>query len=132
MSDSEQEADPEPKRGRPRGQADASKRYRRTDAEISQDKIRVAEMRLLALRETEERKLPNKRPRTKIPKVQETPVKDQHRQHEVVRDESPPTPRVSIGRSREALYGSWFQQTLTISKRDTGYQCRICTAAKEI
>ena len=107
MSDSEQEAEPEPRRGRPRGQADASKRYRRTAAEISHDKIRVAEMRLVALRETEERKLSNKKPRTKISKVQEIPVKETPRQ--VVRDESPETPRPSMGRGREALYASWFQ-----------------------
>ena len=60
MSDSEVEPEPEPepqpRRGRPSGQTDAGKRYRRTAAEISADKIRVAEMRLQALREAEERK----------------------------------------------------------------------------
>ena len=114
MSDSEpeREPEPEPRRGRPRGQTDAAKRYRRTAAEISQDKIRVAEMRLQALKEGEERKLSNKKPRTKLPRasVEEVPVRAC--QKEVARDESPETPpasRASIGRSREELYASWFQ-----------------------
>ena len=82
MSDSEVEPEPEPepqpRRGRPSGQTDATKRYRRTAAEISEDKIRVAEMRLQALREAEERKLANKKPRTKRPRapVEEVPVKE--------------------------------------------------------
>ena len=75
MSDSEPE-EPEPRRGRPRGQTDATKRYRRTAAEISQDKIKIAEMRLEALRESEERKLSNKKPRTNLSKVEEIPVKE--------------------------------------------------------
>ena len=110
MSDSEPE-EPEPRRGRPRGQTDATKRYRRTAAEISQYKIKIVEMRLEALRESEERKLSNKKPRTNLSKVEEIPVKEKPRprKNEAVRDESPSTPRVSIGRSRETLYDSWFQ-----------------------
>ena len=111
-SDSEPEAEPEPeaRRGRPRGQPDASKRYRRTAAEISQDKIRVAEMRLQALKEAEERNLSNKKPRTKPARVEEAPVRERPRRQKEARDsspESPPAPR--IGRSREELYASWFQ-----------------------
>ena len=118
MSDYEAEPEPEPepqpRRGRPSGHTDATKRYRRTAADISEDKIRVAEMRLQALREAEERKLSNKKPRTKRPRasVEEVPVKERARQKEAVRDsspESPPGPRVSFGRSKEELYVSWFQ-----------------------
>ena len=110
MSDSEPEAEPEPRRGRPRGQADATKRYRRTASEITQDKIRIAEMRLEALREAEDRKLSNKN-RDKAPRasVEEIPVREKPRPPKTDRDESPPTPKVSIGRRREALYDSWFQ-----------------------
>ena len=114
MSDSEPEAEPEPepqpRRGRPSGQADAGKRYRRTAAEISEDKIRVAEMRLQALREAEERKLANKKPRTKRPqaRVEEVPVRVS--QKEAARDSSPESPPArSFGRSKEELYASWFQ-----------------------
>ena len=45
----------EDKRGRPVGKSDSSKRFRRIAQEISDDKIRIAQMRLDALRETEER-----------------------------------------------------------------------------
>ena len=114
MGDSEAEPEPEPepqpRRGRPSGQTDATKRYRRTAAEISEDKIRVAEMRLQALREAEERKLANKKPRTKRPqvRVKEAPVKVN--QKEAARDSSPESPPArSFGRSREELYASWFQ-----------------------
>ena len=62
MSDSEQEINdempaPQIKRGRPPGKADSTQRTRRTAQEISDDKIRVAQMKLDALREAEERKL---------------------------------------------------------------------------
>ena len=114
MSESEVEPEPEPepqpRRGRPSGQTDAGKRYRRTAAEISADKIMVAEMRLQALREAEERKLANKKPRTKRPqvRVKEAPVKVN--QKEAARDSSPGSPPArSFGRSREELYASWFQ-----------------------
>ena len=61
MSDSEQEIDemppPQIKRGRPHGKADSTQRTRRTAQEISDDKIRIAQMELDAVREAEERKL---------------------------------------------------------------------------
>ena len=114
MSDSEVEPEvepePQPRRGRPSGQTDAGKRYRRTAAEISADKIRVAEMRLQALREAEERKLANKKPRTKRPQVRlkEEPVKVN--QKEAARDSSPESPPArSFGRNKEELYALWFQ-----------------------
>ena len=51
----------EASRGRPVGKADSTKRYRRTAAEISADKIQVAQMKLDALRESETHKLANKK-----------------------------------------------------------------------
>ena len=38
--------EPPPKRGDPAGRADEKPRYRRTTQEISQDKIRIAQMKL--------------------------------------------------------------------------------------
>ena len=113
MSDcSEPEVEPEPKteprKGRPRGLQDATKRVRRTAQEISDDKIKIAQMRLDALRESEERKLANKKtrkPRVKAAAVEEASLP---KARPPVRDESPPTPRVSSGNRREALYNSWF------------------------
>ena len=59
MSGSEQEIDemPEPqtKRGRPPGKSDSTQRSRRTAQEISDDKIRIAQMKLDAVREAEGR-----------------------------------------------------------------------------
>ena len=49
------------KRGRPAEKADQKPRYRRTAQEISDDKIRIAQMRLDALRETEEQRLASKK-----------------------------------------------------------------------
>ena len=51
------------KRGRPPGRQDQKPRYRRTAEEISADKLRIAEMKLTALRESEERKLATKKTR---------------------------------------------------------------------
>ena len=48
---------PQIKRGRPVGKTDSTQRTRRTAQEISDDKIRIAQMKLDALKETEERKL---------------------------------------------------------------------------
>ena len=49
------------KRGRPVGKTDSTQRTRRTAQEISDDKIRIAQMKLDALKETEERKLAAKK-----------------------------------------------------------------------
>ena len=52
MSDSGQEVSvgdtppPQTKRGRPTGKADSTQRTRRTSQEISDDKLRIAQMRL--------------------------------------------------------------------------------------
>ena len=48
---------PQNKRGRPVGKTDSTQRTRRTAQEISDDKIRIAQMKLDALKDTEERKL---------------------------------------------------------------------------
>ena len=106
----------ENRRGRPVGKADQKPRYRRTAQEISDDKIRVAEMRLNALREAEERKLANKKSRSKAPRetaaVQKTaiPPAPPAKKKPVVQEESPPpSPRcLPIGQRRQALYDSWF------------------------
>ena len=59
MSDSEQEINdempaPQIKRGRPAGKTDSTQRTRRTAQEISDDKIRIAHVKLDAAREAEE------------------------------------------------------------------------------
>ena len=74
----------------------------------------VAEMRLQALREAEERKLANKKPRTKRPqaRVEEVPVKERARQKEAARDSSPQEARkaqehLSVGAEKiNMLHGS--------------------------
>ena len=57
MSDLEEETPipeaPLVRKGRPTGRSDATQRKRRTAQEISDDKIRVAQMKLDALRGTE-------------------------------------------------------------------------------
>ena len=101
---------PENKRGRPAGKSDSTKRFRRTAQEISDDKIRIVQMRLDALRETEERKLVNKKSRPSRAKavVEEAAIAKAPKK-EVIRDESPPSPkRLPLGSRRQALYDSWF------------------------
>ena len=115
MSDSEdnksiEETLPENKRGRPAGKADSSKRFRRTAQEISDDKVRIAQIRLDALRESEERRLANKKtrkPRAKAA-VEETAIRQLPPKKEVARDDSPSPERLPIGSRREQLYDSWF------------------------
>ena len=54
-----------PQKGRPTGKNDSTKRYRRTAQEISDDKIRVAQMRVDALREMEEKRVANRKTRSR-------------------------------------------------------------------
>ena len=54
-----------PQKGCPTGKNDSAKRYRRTSREISEDKIRVAQIRVDALREMEEKRLANKKTRSR-------------------------------------------------------------------
>ena len=122
--------------GRPVGNTDSTKRYRRTAAEISADKIQVAQMKLEAMKESEAHKLANKKPRPRsvktvrvideepIPPVRQkqSQVKKEHvpREREEYESqgsqgrESPPpilSQRPSVGQRRGgrlALYDSWF------------------------
>ena len=123
-AESQQEEPTEPteqpkKRGRPVGVADQKPRYRRTAEEISADKLRIAQMKLDALRESEERKLANKKPRS-TRKVQEAPSKVQETPPKVTEStlkvapkktipqrEETPSPR-PVRSGRQALYDSWF------------------------
>ena len=120
MSDSEQEINdempaPQIKRGRPAGKTDSAQRTRRTAQEISNDKIQVAQMKLDALREAEERKLEARktRPRSekaakpKPPIVQEIAMpKNKPREDSL----SPSPKRVTYASKKEALYDSFFKQ----------------------
>ena len=65
MSDAEEEAPvvetPLVRKGRPVGRPDSTQRKRRTAQEISDDKIKVATMKLETLKEIERDKLANKK-----------------------------------------------------------------------
>ena len=118
MSDSEQEIDelPEPqtKRGRPPGKSDSTQRSRRTAQEISDDKIRIAQMKLDALREAEERTLEARKSRPRPEKaakpepiVQELAMpKNKPREDSL----SPSPKRVTYASKKDALYDSFFKQ----------------------
>ena len=100
---------PPARKGRPTGRPDATQRKRRTAQEISDDKIRVAQMKLDALRETEREKLTNKRPRaqqaqTRVSKPKPVPQPEPDSDS----DGAPglPDPRTS----RQVLYDSWFEK----------------------
>ena len=108
----------ENRRGRPVGKTDSSKRYRRTAQEISDDKIRVAQMKLDAVREAEERKLAARKTRSKGARnVEESAAMPPPRAKKkacapkpAVREESAsPSPKhIPIRTGRQALYDSWF------------------------
>ena len=99
MSESEKEIDemhpPQIKRGKPTGKSDSTQRTRRASQEISDDKIRIAQMKLDALKETEEKKLSNKRTRARVPK--QTPIVQEIampvRQAKPRQDSSSPSPK---------------------------------------
>ena len=117
----EEEAGPA-KRGRPAGRADGKPRYRRTAQQISEDKIRIAEMKLQAVRDAEarkaerkvqqqaERKAERKATRDSKPAaVSERPLKSAlkpaPKQAPPTREETPSPPPRS---RRSALFDSWF------------------------
>ena len=123
MSDSEEESSidetpadipEENKKGRPAGKTDSTKRFRRTAQEISDDKIHVAQMRLDALREAEEKKLANKKSRSKPSRakavVEEAAIPTAPKKKAAPRDESPPlSPKhLPTVKRKQALYDSWF------------------------
>ena len=114
----EEEAGPA-KRGRPAGRADGKPRYRRTAQQISEDKIRIAEMKLQAVRDAEARKAERKvqtqaerkdeRKATRESKpaaVSERPLKPALKRAPPAREEEPPSPPPRSRRA--ALYDSWF------------------------
>ena len=116
MSDSEQEINdemPEIKRGRPPGKADSTQRTRRTSQEICNGKIQVAQVKLDALREAEERKLEARKTRPRPEKaakpkpiVQELAMpKNKPREDSL----SPSPKRVTNTSKKEALYDSFFK-----------------------
>ena len=112
MSDSESPFEEIPvKRGRPQGKGDSTQRTRRTAQEISDDKVRVAQMKLDALKETEEKKLANKKvraPRAPRATVAESALPKAPKKQEVIRDESPMTPPRARGNITQQRYDSWF------------------------
>ena len=118
MSDSEQEINdempaPQIKRGRPAGKSDSMQRTRRTAQEISDDKIRVAQMKLDALREAEERKLEARKTRPRPEKaakpkpiVQEIAMpKNKPREDSL----SPSPKRVTYANKKDELYEPFFK-----------------------
>ena len=120
MSDSEQEIDemppPQIKRGRPAGKSDSTQRTRRTAQEISDDKIRIAQMKLDQLREIEEKKMANKKTRARAPKTKEsTPIVQEIAMPVRVQSKKPrqdslsPSPKhVTYASKKQALYDSFF------------------------
>ena len=100
-------------RGRPVGKTYSTLRTRRAAQEISDDKIRIAQMKLDALRGSEERKLANKKTRARTARavVEETAIPTARRKKVVVRDESPedmPKPKIPVESRKQQLYNSWF------------------------
>ena len=100
------------KRGRPPGKQDQKPRYRRTAEEISADKLRIAEMKLAALRESEERKLAAKKTRVRKPAAAAVTESSLEAPKKVTKappppQEESPSPR-PVGSRRQALYDSWF------------------------
>ena len=117
MSDSEQEniIDDEPsenRRGRPAGKSDSTQRSRRTAQEISEDKIRIAQMKLEAVRDAEERKLAAKKTRSRPQKLKPAAVQEiaMPARAQPKREDSPlPSPKhVSYTSRKDALYDSFF------------------------
>ena len=129
MAETEMETPPdherEKPRGRPVGKPDSTKRYRRTAQEISDDKIKVVQMKLDAMKESEALKLANKKSRrpNKIvteeslasglettPKKVPLPSQYKSRPHtsQREREDSSPSPRRTTQFRRQSLYDSWF------------------------
>ena len=121
MQSSEEEEipveEPPSKRGRPAGKADEKPRYRRTAQQISEDKIRIAEMKLQAVRDAEakkaerkleqkaERRVEQKATRNSKAAVLEKPLQPALKRSPPAREETPSPPPRS---RRQALYDSWF------------------------
>ena len=112
MNDSESSFEEIPvKRGRPQGKGDSTQRTRRTAQEISDDKVRVAQMKLDALKETEEKRwlIEKYEPhRASRATVAESALPKAPKKQEVIRDESPMTPPRARGNITQQRYDSWF------------------------
>ena len=137
--ESQIEAPPKDKpRGRPVGKPDTTQRYRRTAQEISDDKIKVVQMKLDAMKEAEALKMSNKKPRRPLrdtaasisKRVSEEPLTAKRGRdaepmkvplsssrvpaHQERDEDSSPSPSISReGRRppahrRQSLYDSWF------------------------
>ena len=122
--------DPKDKpRGRPVGKPDTTQRYRRTAQEISDDKIKVVQMKLDAMKEAEALKMSNKKPRRPLrdtavsisKRVSEEPLTAKRgrdaepmkvslssSQSQGVDEDSSPSPRRPPAHRRQSLYDSWF------------------------
>ena len=99
---------PNVKRGRPVGKTDEKPRFRRTAQEISEDKIKIAQMKLDALKEAEGARLANKKSTRRPPQTKATIEESAlpPAPKPVVRQEEPK--RNPNGSRRHALYDSWF------------------------
>ena len=117
MSDLEEEAPvaeaPLVRKGRPMGRPDSTQRKRRTAQEISDDKIKVATMKLEPLKEIERDKLANKKKRAPPAQVRKAATNPYHKSRAEAGSDSDsdgppglPDPRTS----RMALYDSWFKK----------------------
>ena len=110
--------DPKDKpRGRPVGKPDTTQRYRRTAQEISDDKIKVVQMKLDAMKEAEALKMSNKKPRRPSAvsisnRFSEEPLtakrgRDAEPMKVPLSSSRSPSPRRPAHR-RQSLYDSWF------------------------
>ena len=112
-------------RGRPVGKPDSTQRYRRTAQEISDDKIKVVQMKLDAMKESEALKLVNKKsrrpPAVAVIKKSGTVSLRDRIDEEPLSTESPSSNLTNLSNlweeersprppayRRQSLYDSWF------------------------
>ena len=106
-------------RGRPVGKPDSTKRYRRTAQEISDDKIKVQQMKLDAMKEAEALKMSNKKPRRPPavsvsrdgdaePKKVSLPSSMAIPRRGRLDEDSSPSPCRPAQFRHQSLYDSWF------------------------
>ena len=105
---------PENKRGRPLGKADSTQRTRRTAQEISDDKIRIAQVKLDARREAGERKLAAKTTKSRPQKTKAAGPKPivqeivMAKTSKAPRDDSASPSLIYYVSKKQALYDSFF------------------------
>ena len=117
MSDAEEEAPvvetPLVRKGRPVGRPDSTQRKRRTAQEISNDKIKVAELKLETLKEIERDTLANKKkraPPAQVRKAATNPYPKSRTEPESDSDSDGPPGLPDPRTSRLKLYDSWFKK----------------------